>query len=319
MTRIRCPTVSSLSSGHSNGSASKAKSSGGTLKRSPALATVVEDEGPVAGPSTAPSAGANPQLVHKLDKGKGKARSRAKMDVGEKEKLRMAKKKAEMKAARQPQPEWSFVYVGNLSSTVTEEQVAALFQPCGTIRRIVIRASTGVCVPTNNLKKSPGLFGFGGGVEHGVHYATVEFVTPAEARLALELNGAELDGRNILVSLNIVDLPEVSNIIKGHIAQKDPHQEKRTLWQVKFGQLKRLTIERTEHVPDGEERSGPARFVEGVAMRLGLYEPAGPNSTAAGAHQKRAGGGRAIPNARARHTATALKAAKQIIFPRTLF
>lgn len=40
------------------------------------------------------------------------------------------------------------------------------------------------------------------------------------------------------VSLNIVDLPEVGDIIKGHIAQKDPHQEKRTLWQVKFGQLK---------------------------------------------------------------------------------
>ncbi|KAI0334707.1 hypothetical protein GY45DRAFT_1241717 [Cubamyces sp. BRFM 1775] len=236
------------------------------------------------------------------------------MDIGEKEKLRMAKKKAEVKAARQPQPEWSFVYVGNLSSTVTEEQVAALFAPCGAIRRIVIRASTGICVPTNNLKKK-GFFGFGG-VEHGVHYATVEFMTPAEARRALELDGTELGGRNILVSLSIVDLPETSNIIKGHIAKRDPHQEKRALWQAKFGQIKRLTIERTERVPDGEGRNGPARFVEGVAMRLGLYDPAGPregDSTAAGAHQKTTG--RALPTA-ARHTA--LKAAKQIIFPRTL-
>ena len=77
---------------------------------------------------------------------------------------------------------------------------------------------------------------------------------------------------------------------------------------------RRLTIERTERVPGGEGGNGPAKFVEGVAMRLGLYDPAGP-STAAGAHQKRMGGVRAIPNAR--HTA--LKAAKQIIFPRTLF
>ncbi|KAI0370222.1 hypothetical protein BV20DRAFT_1035984 [Pilatotrama ljubarskyi] len=217
-----------------------------------------------------------------------------KVDIKQREQVRKAKKKAEMKAAaRAPQAEWSFVYVGNLSSSTTDEQLRALFQPCGAIRRIQIRASGGVCVPTANLP-SRGFFGFGG-VDEGIHYATVEYLTPASARQALELTGTELDGRRILVSFSVGDLPETSDIIKSHIRKKDPHLEKRALWKAKFGQLKRLTIERTEVVSDGEQPlSGPAKLIEDVATRLGLYVPA--------AHQNGA-----------RHPL-----AQQITFPKTL-
>ncbi|OSC98754.1 hypothetical protein PYCCODRAFT_1439069 [Trametes coccinea BRFM310] len=317
MTRFRCPSVSSLSSTRSFGSIPNIKTAGRPTKRTGGLAAVDEGQAPVAGPSTTRSApkDAEPdeQPVAKRDKGKGKARTHQKMDVGQREKLRMAKKKAQVKLHRPPQPEFSFVFVGNLSSCVTEAQLEALFKQCGSIRRILIRATSGVCVPTNNLKR--GFLGYGG-VEHGVHYATVEFWMPAEARKALTLTGSVLEGRKILVSLSVLDLPEMSNIIKEHIVKKDPHLQKRSLWQAKFGQLKRLTIERTEVVvPDGERRGGgPAKFLEGVAMRLGLYDPAG--NTAAEAHQKTesnpfdVGVRSRYPPPPAKHTASA--------FPKTL-
>ncbi|KAI9001252.1 hypothetical protein BD414DRAFT_474097 [Trametes punicea] len=319
MTRFRCPSVSSVSSARSCGSMTTIKSAGKSQMHRTGLATVKDAEAPVAGPSTARfpaqrNEQADSEPVPKRDKGKGKARTRAKMDIGQKEKLRMARKKAELKAnARLPQAEWSFVFVGNLSSSVTEQELEALFERCGKIRRIQIRASSGVCVPTANLKSS--FFGYNK-VEPGVHYATVEYMTPAEARKALELSGTELHGRNILVSLSVVDLPETSNIVKSHITKKDAHLQKRTLWQAKFGQLKRLTIERTEYIPDGEQRGGPGRLLEGVAKRLGLYDPAG--STAAGAHQNAEGGRFGLgqgPGQGARHPPPL---AKQFTFPKTL-
>ncbi|CDO74014.1 hypothetical protein BN946_scf185043.g63 [Trametes cinnabarina] len=291
MTRFRCPSSSTLSSSRSYGSLSNIKTEYRPKKRNVGLATVEEDQAPVAGPSTARPAAMDVEVeeqpVAKRDNGKGKTRTHQRMDVGQKEKLRMAKKKAEIKVHRPPQAQWSFVFVGNVNSSVTEAQLEALFQQCGTVRRILIRASSGICVPTTNLKR--GFLGFGG-VQPGVHYATVEYWTPAEARRALELNGTVLEGRSLVVSLSAIDLPEMREVITSHIVKKDPHQQKRSLWQAKFGQLKRLTIERTELVvPDGERRGGgPAKFLEGVAMRLGLYDPAG--NTAAEAHQKTASG-----------------------------
>ncbi|KAI0771917.1 hypothetical protein BD413DRAFT_547012 [Trametes elegans] len=290
MTRFRVPTSSSLSS-CSNGSLPNMRSAGRPQQRPNPndLETVSEDQANATGPSTANPVQAASQPAQRRDKGKGRARTPAKMDVGQKEQLRMAMKKAAVKPiAQNASPQWSFVYVGNLSSSVTDEQLQTLFKACGTIRRIVIRASGGMCVPTANMKR--GFLGFGG-VEPGVHYATVEYMVPASARRAIELSGTELDGRKILVSFSIVDLPETTNIIQAHITRKDPQAEKRDLWKAKFGQLKRLTIERTEYVPDPNAEpsngGGPAKLVEGVARRLGLYgnAPAGPGSSAAGAHQ----------------------------------
>ncbi|KAI0356581.1 hypothetical protein OH77DRAFT_211779 [Trametes cingulata] len=170
-----------------------------------------------------------------------------KVDLRQREQVRMAKKKAEMKAAvtRSPQHEWSFVYVGNLSSKITEEELKTLFQRCGTVRRIELRASAGVCVPTAGLPKS--FWGFGE-VEDGVHYASVEYTKPASARQALQLSGTELYGRHIVVSFSVADLPEISDVILSHLrkkkaedeaqSQKDALSKMRAVWQAKFGQLK---------------------------------------------------------------------------------
>ncbi|EIW61854.1 uncharacterized protein TRAVEDRAFT_57037 [Trametes versicolor FP-101664 SS1] len=206
------------------------------------------------------------------------------MNAGEKERLRMAyKKKKEAKPVIKPsQVQWSFVYVGNLSSSVTDAQLAALFGPCGPIRRIQIRASGGICVPTANLPRP--YFGFGK-VDTAVHYATVEFESSDGSRKAMELDRRVLEGRQIIVTFNIADLPETCDILKTFVATKDAHQEKRAAWKAKFGQLKRLTIQRTERIPD--PNSGVVATLANVAERLGFVEPAG-NTAAAGAHQKAA-------------------------------
>lgn len=202
------------------------------------MSTVREDRGPVAGPSTHARASAQPQPAQKRDKGKGKAKSRGEMNAGEKERLRMAyKKKKEAKPVIKPsQVQWSFVYVGNvssfsseckseaydlcvqLSSSVTDAQLAALFGPCGPIRRIQIRASGGICVPTANLPRP--YFGFGK-VDTAVHYATVEFESSDGSRKAMELNRRVLEGRQIIVCLQRISIYVVvqwlTSALPGHV------------------------------------------------------------------------------------------------------
>ncbi|KAI0637864.1 hypothetical protein C8Q77DRAFT_1088182 [Trametes polyzona] len=237
------------------------------MQRPVRLETVVEDPAPAAGPSVVRSASqargrGAPEPALKRNKGKGKARSRTKMTIRDKERLRMAVKKVEVQAKPKaaPHPQWSFVDCGcvQLSSSVTEAQVEEVFKRCGTIRRIQIRASAGVAVPTANMRR--GFLGFGG-VEPGNHYASVEYTTPEAARLALELTGTELDGKKILVrpglggtelsaadtwqtqvTFSAANLPETSDVLKSRVAEKaddNLYHKKRALWlKSRFAQLK---------------------------------------------------------------------------------
>ncbi|KAH9853703.1 hypothetical protein C2E23DRAFT_820260 [Lenzites betulinus] len=309
MARFRCPSTSSLGSSRAQGSLATIP----TARQPPKQyqKPTVEDEKSsfLAGPSTMRTgtqrpARAEAQPVIKRNKGKGKEgklRTRGSMDLRERERLRMAKKKAEVKTVVKPverpvEANWSFVYVGNLSSEVNEAQVEAFFAPCGPVRRVLIRASGGICVPTANLKG--GFLGFGG-VQPGVHYATVEFSNGTAARDAVELDGAEFYGREIVVSFSAADLPELSSAVETRVAQKkDPNAGKLPVWKEKLGQLKRLTIQRTEYVPDPAEEAGRTMAVMARGMtptlRLpGAYVSGGAGGTAVGAHQTAA--------ARARH------------------
>ncbi|TFK93926.1 hypothetical protein K466DRAFT_477781 [Polyporus arcularius HHB13444] len=193
-------------------------------------------------------------------------------------------KKAEVKDRR-----WSFVYVGNLSSAVTEDQLEEKFERFGPIRLIKIRASSGICVPTANLPRP--YFGFGAPLE-GTHYATIEFSSPNAARKALEYNNTPFAGRNIIVSFNAIDLPETTEIMKSLVEKKkkkiqqkapEPLQtlaEMRTLWKIKFGQIKRLTVERTEYISDGQKApTDPGQVMAHLAKRIGLLPDSNCNST----------------------------------------
>ncbi|GLB33742.1 hypothetical protein LshimejAT787_0106260 [Lyophyllum shimeji] len=107
-----------------------------------------------------------------------------------------------------------FVYVGNLKPSITEERLRALFAPCGPIFRIGIRCSrgqavtVGVPVPENVL------------TPRDRQYASIEFHDLEAAKLALRLNGAIVDGLQIVVSTTPADLPEVQDIVQTRIAQK---------------------------------------------------------------------------------------------------
>ncbi|KAI0676915.1 hypothetical protein C8Q78DRAFT_1000188 [Trametes maxima] len=313
MARFRAPSVSSVSSTNSRSSLVTVTSGNHPKKRTGTLPTALGGQMSVASTSTVGP-------VQKKDKGKARARTRAEMDpVGQREQVRMAMKKAEVKTIAKPSSvQWSFVANRQLCSSVTEEQLETLFKACGSIKRLQIRASGGVSVPTANMEAT--FFGLCA-PPTGVHYATVEYTTPAAARLALDLDGAVLNGRKILVSFSASQLPELSEVLQGRITRKkDPYPEKRAVWRAKLNQLKRLTYQRTEHVvAGGGESSGAraAKVVRGVAERLGLYETDAAGGTAAGAHQD----GRLREPGSSRGGATARHAAplaKQITFPKTL-
>jgi len=107
-----------------------------------------------------------------------------------------------------------FVYVGNLKSSITEERLRTLFAPCGRIFRIGIRCSrgqavtVGVPVPENML------------TSRDRQYASIEFHDLEAAKLALRLNGAIVDGLDIVVSTTPADLPEVQDIVQTRIGQR---------------------------------------------------------------------------------------------------
>ncbi|RPD61871.1 hypothetical protein L226DRAFT_613237, partial [Lentinus tigrinus ALCF2SS1-7] len=266
MTRFRCPSASSISSSGSMTSvgSSQRANSATPVARMPSIAESPNHPGPAA---------RTPAPARKLDKGKGRARTPGKMDLRKRESLRMSMKKAEVKNRQ-----FSFVYVGNLGSDVIEQDLEEKFRRCGPIRLIQMRASSGLCVPTLNL---PGpFFGFLDPPE-ARHYATIEFLSPLAARKALEFNGVMFAGREMIVSFSALDLPETTEILKGLVEKKQQRRapppvttslaELRTLWKIKFGQIKRLTIEKTEYVADPYKAPAPrGQLVSRFAKRVGL-------------------------------------------------
>jgi len=93
------------------------------------------------------------------------------------------------------------VYIGNLLPGTRNEKVAELFRKIGPIEQTIVRCSGGLfvsrtAVPDSVLSNR----------DH--HYATVKYLDPRSARRALALNGVNLDGRKLVVSLSAADLPE---------------------------------------------------------------------------------------------------------------
>ncbi|KAF9462583.1 hypothetical protein BDZ94DRAFT_1309482 [Collybia nuda] len=102
---------------------------------------------------------------------------------------------------------YSFVYVGNLESSITREMLYSTFSTCGTILRIQIRCSRGQAITT------------GVPVPEGVRtlrdrqYATIEFKDAKASTNALRFNGTVLEGCRIMVTVSAAELPEVQDII----------------------------------------------------------------------------------------------------------
>ncbi|PIL36812.1 hypothetical protein GSI_00502 [Ganoderma sinense ZZ0214-1] len=262
----------------------------GTAGRAaPRLETIEETEGGGSNTNHAePAPEPGPSRSTKKAKGKGKARATVKSNTSRREAEIWTQIKKSMVQMEVNRDQWSFVFVGNLSSATENKDLWGHFARCGQISDIQIRASGGVCVPTANL--STPYWGMGTPYE-SVHYATIRFKTPEGARNAMGMSGTEVLGKKIIVTCNAIDLPETVNIVQEHLRKKTAPADdtKRLFWQSKYGQLKRLTIEKTEPcISEGSAaRPGAALLVAGLGKRVGASSTAG-GGTAAGDQNRHA-------------------------------
>lgn len=289
MTRFRCPSNHSLtrSFGSMENVTAPDRSVGkgkGKRRALPRVETIDEIEAGSSNTKPAePKPEPGPSRPTKKSKGKGKARATVKTNAPRREAEIRTQIKKTMVQVKNNRDQWSFVFVGNLSSSTENKDLWQHFTHCGHIVDIQIRASSGVCVPTAKLPTP--YWGMGTPLE-SVHYATIRFAAPEGARNAMDLGGTELLGKKIVVTFNAIDLPETVNIVKEHLKKKDapPDDSTRSFWQSKYGQLKRLTIEKTEPcISEGSaERPGAAKLVGGLGLlgkRVGVYT-AGGNAAA---------------------------------------
>ncbi|KAF8076321.1 hypothetical protein FPV67DRAFT_1471300 [Lyophyllum atratum] len=137
-----------------------------------------------------------------------------------------------------------FVYVGNLQSSITEERLRAMFAPCGSICRIGIRCSRGQAV-TIGVPVPASLL-----TSRDRQYASIEFHNLEAAKLALRLNGARVDGLEIVVTSTPANLPEVQDIVRTRIKQKKGNLKKGLLnqFKLKLG-FNPIRVEPTEEFP----------------------------------------------------------------------
>ncbi|KAM5535689.1 hypothetical protein V8D89_010676 [Ganoderma adspersum] len=287
MTRFRCP---SRSRGSMENVIAPAKSVGkgkGKRRAMPRIETIEEIEGSGNNTNLAEPAPEPGPSRTKQSKGKGRARATTKANAPRREAEIRTQIKKSMVQVETNRSQWSFVFVGNLSSATENQTLWRHFAHCGHIVDIQIRASGGVCVPTAKL--STPYWGMGTPFE-SVHYATIRFKTPEGAKNAMDMSGTEVLGKKIIVTFNAIDLPETINIVKEHLRKKvaPPDDSKRSFWQSKYGQLKRLTIEKTEAcISEGSTaRPGAALLVAGLGKRAGVYTASG--STAAGDQNRHA-------------------------------
>jgi len=108
----------------------------------------------------------------------------------------------------------SYVYVGNLSSSVTEEQLEKAFQTCGPIGRVSVRR-------TSHYIDEDVLGASDSSASVTNRYATVEFNDPHSSRKAIQKTGSEIDGCRILVVLTATDLPEVGRMRERHLEVRE--------------------------------------------------------------------------------------------------
>jgi len=109
--------------------------------------------------------------------------------------------------------DYTFVYVGNIDPSISERRLHEYFSKCGKVYRIQLRCSRGqainIGVPVpKNVRTS-----------RDRQYATIEFKDYRGARNALHLNGKELDGCELVVTISPTDLPEVQDIVDMRISE----------------------------------------------------------------------------------------------------
>ncbi|PFH51459.1 hypothetical protein AMATHDRAFT_40218 [Amanita thiersii Skay4041] len=107
----------------------------------------------------------------------------------------------------------SFVYVGNLDSSISEKRLEEYFALCGKVTRVQVRCSRGQAV------------NIGVPVPHDVRtrrdsqYASIEFKDHKAVVRALGLDGTMLDGCKLVVSLSVAKLPEAQDIVELRISE----------------------------------------------------------------------------------------------------
>jgi len=142
---------------------------------------------------------------------------RAKERVGGHRRPLPSREELAMKKARRErlraQRNRSHVYVGNLSPSVSEEDIEKVFQSSGPVGRVSIRRTSHYIdedVPSDSDASG-----------RSSRYATVEFNHPHSSRIAIQRTGTELDGCRIMVCLTATDLPEVQRMRERHLELRE--------------------------------------------------------------------------------------------------
>lgn len=128
------------------------------------------------------------------------------------------KKKEEIQSRKPAVCDFSFVYVGNLVSTITTTVLENFFKGCGQIKRTIIRCSRGQAV-TAGLAVPKEVLG-----PRDRQYASIEFMDAQSARKALARHGMVLGGCQLVVSVSAADLPEVQDIVQNRVASMHQRQ-----------------------------------------------------------------------------------------------
>ncbi|KAG6855132.1 hypothetical protein C0991_006061 [Blastosporella zonata] len=141
-----------------------------------------------------------PQVHSKVDGSRGKLSMNQTKRQEKRQAIHTAIKRVAVKGSAERdeapvKPARPFVFVGNLTSTITVPRLQALFAPCGEIIEILVRCSRGKAVTA------------GGPAQHDalnvrdLWYASMTFRDLPAAEEALTFTGLEIDGRNIVVSI----------------------------------------------------------------------------------------------------------------------
>ncbi|KAF8640109.1 hypothetical protein AX17_001345 [Amanita inopinata Kibby_2008] len=169
---------------------------------------------PTPTPSSSNNADAMPkgkQLSAKVNKRGRLSRARG-MEIKQSAVKEAAKKYQKRETlSKTNRSDYSFVFVGNVDSSITVQRIEEYFSQCGKVFRVLLRCSRGrpigVAQPDAGLTTRDRL------------YASVEFKDYRGARNAMRLNGTKLDGRKLVVSITPTDLPEVQDIVNSRMTE----------------------------------------------------------------------------------------------------
>ncbi|KAG6820094.1 hypothetical protein H0H93_005406 [Arthromyces matolae] len=105
---------------------------------------------------------------------------------------------------------YPFVFVGNLRPGVTKAKLQEFFAHCGETGEIAIRCSHGNVVTVRRTVDSELM---------DLWYASIVFREVPSAQKALDMNGAEFDGRKIVVTKFAGELPEILRIAQARFGE----------------------------------------------------------------------------------------------------